>query len=119
MLFNKRNTLYNINLLKKLKREQPITNVIIVEGYMDTISLYQAGFKNVVASMGTSLTKDQARLIKRYTENVYISYDGDFAGQKADLRGLEILDGEHLKVLVVPMPDGRDPDDVAKQGKDA
>ena len=119
MLFNKRNTLYNINLLKKLKREQPISNVIIVEGYMDTISLYQAGFKNVVASMGTSLTKEQARLIKRYTENVYISYDGDFAGQKADLRGLEILDGEHLKVLVVPMPDGLDPDDVAKQGKDA
>ena len=119
MLFNKRNTLYNINLLKKLKREQPISNVIIVEGYMDTISLYQAGFKNVVASMGTSLTKEQARLIKRYTENVYISYDGDFAGQKADLRGLEILDGEHLKVLVVPMPDGLDPDDVAKQGKEA
>ena len=119
MLFNKRNTLYNINLLKKLKREQPISNVIIVEGYMDTISLYQAGFKNVVASMGTSLTKEQARLIKRYTENVYISYDGDFAGQKADLRGLEILDGEHLKVLVVPMPEGLDPDDVAKQGKEA
>ncbi len=119
MLFNKRNTLYNINLLKKLKREKPITSVIIVEGYMDTISLYQAGFKNVVASMGTSLTKEQARLIKRYTENVYISYDGDFAGQKADLRGLEILDGEHLKVLVVPMPDGLDPDDVAKQGADA
>ena len=119
MLFNKRNTLYNINLLKKLKREKPITSVIIVEGYMDTISLYQAGFKNVVASMGTSLTKEQARLIKRYTENVYISYDGDFAGQKADLRGLEILDGEHLKVLVVPMPEGLDPDDVAKQGADA
>ncbi len=119
MLFNKRNTLYNINLLKKLKREQPISSVIMVEGYMDTISLYQAGFKNVVASMGTSLTKEQARLIKRYTENVYISYDGDFAGQKADLRGLEILDGEHLKVLVVPMPEGLDPDDVAKQGKEA
>ena len=119
MLFNKRNTLYNVNLLKKLKREQPISSVIVVEGYMDTISLYQAGFKNVVASMGTSLTKEQARLIKRYTENVYISYDGDFAGQKADLRGLEILDGEHLKVLVVPMPDGLDPDDVAKQGAEA
>ena len=119
MLFNKRNTLYNINLLKKLKREQPIKDVIIVEGYMDTISLYQAGFKNVVASMGTSLTKEQARLIKRYTENVYISYDGDFAGQKADLRGLEILDGEHLNVRVVPLPDGLDPDDVVKQGVEA
>ena len=118
-LFNKSKTLYNINLLKKLKREESIKEVIIVEGYMDTISLYQAGFRNVVASMGTSLTKEQARLIKRYTDNVLISYDGDFAGQKADLRGLEILDAEHLQVRVVPMPEGLDPDDVAKQGKDA
>ena len=116
LLFNKKKTLYNINLLKKLKREQTIKDVIIVEGYMDTISLYQAGFKNVVASMGTSLTKEQARLVKRYTENVYISYDGDFAGQKADLRGLEILNEESLHVHVVPMPDGQDPDDVARQG---
>ena len=115
----KETILFNINLLKKLKREQPIKDVIIVEGYMDTISLYQAGFKNVVASMGTSLTKEQARLVKRYTDNVLISYDGDFAGQKADLRGLEILDSEHLQVKVVPMPDGLDPDDVAKQGQEA
>lgn len=119
LLFNKSKTLYNVNLLRKLKREQPIKQVIIVEGYMDTISLYQAGFKNVVASMGTSLTKDQARLVKRYSENVYISYDGDFAGQKADLRGLEILKEENLNVRVVPLPDGLDPDDVAKQGADA
>ncbi len=119
LLFNKSKTLYNINLLKKLKREQPIKDVIIVEGYMDTISLYQAGFKNVVASMGTSLTKDQARLIKRYTDNVLISYDGDFAGQKADLRGLSILDEAGLHLRVVPMPDGLDPDDVARQGQEA
>ena len=95
---------------------QAIKEVIIVEGYMDTLSLYQAGFENVVASMGTSLTKDQARLVKRYSENILISYDGDFAGQKADLRGLEILKDEHLNVKVVPMPEGQDPDDVAKQG---
>lgn len=119
MLFDKSKTLYNINLLKKLKREQPIKDVIIVEGYMDTISLYQAGFKNVVASMGTSLTKDQARLVKRYTDDVLISYDGDFAGQKADLRGLDILDEAGLRLRVVPMPDGLDPDDVAQQGADA
>lgn len=119
MLFDKSKTLYNINLLKKLKREQPIKDVIIVEGYMDTISLYQAGFKNVVASMGTSLTREQARLIKRYTNDVLISYDGDFAGQKADLRGLEILDEAGLHLRVVPMPDGLDPDDVARQGADA
>lgn len=116
LLFNKRKTLYNINLLKKLKRKQQIKEVIMVEGYMDTISLYQAGFENVVASMGTSLTVEQARLIKRYAENVLISYDGDFAGQNADLRGLEILKNEALNVRVVPMPDGLDPDDVVKQG---
>ena len=119
LLFNKSKTLYNVNLLKKLKREEPIKNVIIVEGYMDTISLYQAGFKNVVASMGTSLTKEQARLVKRYSEDVYISYDGDFAGQKADLRGLEILADVDLRVRVVPMPEGLDPDDVARQGAEA
>ena len=116
LLFNKRKTLYNINLLKRLKRKQQIKEVIMVEGYMDTISLYQAGFENVVASMGTSLTVEQARLIKRYAENVLISYDGDFAGQNADLRGLEILKNEALNVRVVPMPDGLDPDDVVKQG---
>ena len=65
--------------------------------------------------MGTSLTKEQARLAKRYTDNVLISYDGDFAGQNADLRGLEILKEAGLNVRVVPMPDGLDPDDVVKQ----
>lgn len=116
IVFNKRKNLYNINLLKKLKREQAVNEVIMVEGYMDTISLYQAGFKNVVASMGTSLTVEQARLIRRYTDKVLISYDGDFAGQSADLRGLEILKTENLTVRVVPLPDGKDPDDVAKEG---
>lgn len=115
LIFNKSKNLYNINLLKKLKRSQTIKDVIMVEGYMDTISLYQAGFKNVVASMGTSLTQEQARLIKRYTDTVLISYDGDGAGQKANMRGLEILKGEGLNVKVVPLPEGLDPDDVIKQ----
>ncbi len=119
MLFDKSKTLYNVNLLKKLKREQPISEVIFVEGYMDTISLYQAGFKNVVATMGTALTKEQARMAKRYTDTVLISYDGDFAGQSADVRGLGILKDAGLNVRVVPMPEGLDPDDVAKQGKEA
>ena len=118
ILFNKSKILYNINLLKKLKRQQSIPNVIFVEGYMDTISLYQAGFENVVASMGTALTKEQARLVKRYSDNVLISYDGDFAGQKNTIRGLEILKEEGLNVRVVPLPEGADPDDVVKQGKD-
>ncbi len=115
MLFNKSKTLYNINLVKKEKRAGGLASLIMVEGYMDAISLYEAGFRGVVASMGTSLTKEQARLAKRYTENVFISYDGDFAGQKANLRGLEILKQEGLKVRVVPMPDGMDPDDVVQK----
>ena len=115
MLFNKSKTLYNVNLVKKEKRAAAIGSLIIVEGYMDAISLYEAGFHCVVASMGTSLTKEQARLAKRYTENILISYDGDFAGQKANLRGLEILKQEGLKVRVVPMPEGLDPDDVIRR----
>lgn len=115
LVFNKSKTLYNLNLLKKLKKEQTINEVIIVEGYMDTISLYQAGFKNVVASMGTSLTQDQARILKRYTNNILISYDGDSAGQKANMRGLDILKSNGLNVKVVPLSDGLDPDDMIKQ----
>ncbi len=115
MLFNKSKNLYNINLVKKQKRAGGISSIVMVEGYMDTISLYQAGFCNVVASMGTSLTKEQARLCKRYSENVFISYDGDFAGQKANLRGLDIMKEEGVRVRVVPMPEGLDPDDVIKQ----
>ena len=115
LLFNKSKNLYNINLVKKERKASGISSLIMVEGYMDAISLYEAGFHNVVASMGTSLTKEQARLCKRYSENVFISYDGDFAGQKANLRGLEILKEEGVKVRVVPMPDGLDPDDVIRQ----
>lgn len=117
LLFNKSKTLYNINLVKKERRAGGLASIILVEGYMDAISLYEAGFHGVAASMGTSLTKEQARLLKRYTENVFISYDGDFAGQKANLRGLDILKQEGLKVRVVPLPEGLDPDDVIqKQG---
>lgn len=112
IVFNKSKSLYNINLLKKLKKTQTISNVIMVEGYMDTISLYKAGFTNVVASMGTSLTQDQARLLKRYSDNVLISYDGDAAGQKANDRGLDIFKSNGLNVKVVPLGDGLDPDDV-------
>ena len=115
IVFNKSKNLYNINLLKKLKTTQTIREVIMVEGYMDTLSLYQAGFKNVVANMGTSLTPDQARLLKRYTDTVLVSYDGDAAGQKANLRGLEIFKNAGLNIKVVPLDNGLDPDDVIKQ----
>ena len=115
LIFNKSKMLYNINRLKKLRRSGGLKEVIMVEGYMDTISLAQGGFKNVVASMGTSLTQEQARLLKRYTNTVLISYDGDSAGQKANMRGLEILRSEGIEVRVVPLPEGLDPDDVIKK----
>lgn len=119
-VFVKNKTLFNINNLKKLKNEKGFGDVIMVEGYMDTIALVSNGFENVVASMGTSLTKEQARLLKRYTDKVLICYDGDSAGQKATIRGLEILSDEGLSVRVVSMPDGLDPDEIIKlRGKDA
>lgn len=113
-VFSKGKTLFNVNNLKKVKNEKGLTDVIIVEGHLDVVTVSQAGFPNVVASMGTSLTKDQARMLKRYTDKAYISYDGDFAGQKATVRGLEILRDEGLEVKIVSLPDGKDPDDVIK-----
>lgn len=113
-LFNKRNTLYAINYLKKQKQAGPIPFVIIVEGYMDVISLHKAGFTMTVASMGTALTQNQAKMIKKFTDKVYICYDGDSAGQGATLRGLDILKENGLDVIVVQLPDKFDPDDVIK-----
>ncbi len=114
-VFSKGKTFFNLNNLKKLKNEVGLDSVIMVEGHLDVVSLTQAGFRNVVAGMGTALTKDQARVLKRYTDKVFISYDGDFAGQKAAIRGLEILKEEGLEVKVVALPDGLDPDDVIKK----
>lgn len=113
-LFNKKNTLYAINYLKKQRQHGPIPYVIIVEGYMDTISLHKAGFTMAVASMGTALTEFQAKLIKRFADKVYICYDGDAAGHNATLRGLNILKDNGLDVMVVALPDKFDPDDVIK-----
>lgn len=114
-VFYKGKTFFNLNNLKKVKNEKGLDSVIVVEGHLDVVSMFQAGVCNVVASMGTALTKDQARILKRYTEKVYICYDGDFAGQKAAIRGLEILSEEGLDVKVISLPDGMDPDDVIKK----
>lgn len=81
---------------------------------MDVIALQQAGFPASVASLGTALTREQALLIKRYTSQVYLAYDGDSAGQKATLRGMDILAHEGLDVRVVRLPEGLDPDDLAR-----
>ena len=90
---------------------------LLVEGYTDTIALHQAGIENVVASGGTSLTQDQLRLIKKYTNNLTIIYDGDAAGVKAALRGLDMALEESLNVQLVLIPDNEDPDSfINKQG---
>lgn len=113
-VFSKGKTFFNLNNLKKIKNQKGLDSVVVVEGHLDVVSLVQAGIENVVASMGTAFTKDQARILKRYTDKVFISFDGDFAGQKASIRGLEILSEEGLEVKVVSLPDGMDPDDVIK-----
>lgn len=115
-IFNKRYNLYGLNL-QKGKRPG---DLIMVEGYMDVVSLYKHGVDNAVASLGTALTSQQARLLKRYVSRVYICYDGDAAGQNATLRGMDILAKEGLEVRVMSVPGGRDPDDYIKEnGRDA
>ena len=106
-VYNKRNNLYGLYLHKNEK----LDDLIMVEGYMDVIGLYKAGVKNAVASLGTALTQQQARLLKRYVEKVYIAYDGDAAGQNAMVRGLDILKAEGLEVRVITFPDDLDPDE--------
>ncbi|NCA67665.1 MAG: DNA primase [Clostridia bacterium] len=111
-IFIKNKTLYGLNFVNKVRQQQKITDLIIVEGYMDTIALVQAGVQNVVASMGTSLTEQQAKIMKSQVDNVYICYDGDAAGQASTLRGLDILKAKGLNVRVISMPEGLDPDEV-------
>jgi DNA primase len=86
----------------------------LVEGYTDVLSMHQSGIENVVASSGTSLTVEQIRLIKRFTSNITIIYDGDQAGIKASLRGIDMVLEEGVNVKVVPLPDGEDPDSFAR-----
>ena len=87
---------------------------ILVEGYLDVISMHQSGIENVVASSGTSLTDGQIRLIHRFTDNVTVIYDGDAAGIKASLRGIDMLLREGLNIKVLLLPDGDDPDSFAQ-----
>ena len=114
-IFDKSRNIYGINLLKKKKQRENFDSIIMTEGYMDVIALHKGGFDTAVASMGTALTPTQAKLLKNYADRVYISYDGDGAGQKATMRGLDILEGAGLSVRVVSLPEGMDPDDVIKK----
>lgn len=119
-LFKKNDNLFALNIAKEQKQQTALPNIVVVEGYMDVLSMYQAGFKRAVASMGTSLTENQAKWISRLTETVYICYDGDAAGQQATVRGMDLLDQAGLDVKVMSVPDSLDPDEyIKKHGADA
>lgn len=112
-IYHKSNVLYGMNLARKTVATED--NCFLVEGYMDVISMHTAGIENAVASSGTSLTVEQIRLIKRYTENITIMYDGDAAGIKASFRGIDMILEEGLNVRVVLFPEGHDPDSYSRQ----
>ncbi|WP_419026111.1 DNA primase [Emergencia sp.] len=117
-IFQKKYNLYGLNISRQSVGKEGF--IILVEGYMDTIALYQSGIENVAASLGTALTENQAKLIKRYTRDVILSYDADGAGRAAALRGLDILRKEECKVKVLHVTDGKDPDEyIKKNGKTA
>jgi DNA primase len=107
-IYHKSDVLYGLYQARQPIRNQELC--YLVEGYLDVLSLHQGGIRNVVASSGTSLTEGQIRLIKRYTDNVTVLYDGDAAGIKASLRGIDLLLEGGLNVRVVLFPDGDDPD---------
>lgn len=117
-IFLKKNNLYALNITKKDISSED--QVLMVEGYMDVISLYQNGIHNVTASLGTALTENQGRLISRYTKNVVLSYDADNAGINAAMRGIDIIRKSDCDVRILQINDGKDPDEfVRKNGKEA
>ena len=114
-VFDKSKTVYAINLVKKEKQTNGIPNIIIVEGQIDVIAMHKAGFKQTVACLGTAFTNDHAKELKRYSENIVLCFDGDFAGIKASLRAIGILESAGLNVKVAMLPDGKDPDEYLKE----
>ena len=112
-IYVKSRSLYGIYFAKNEMSRQD--KCILVEGYLDVLSMHQLGITNVVASSGTSLTVEQIRLIRKFTENVTIIYDGDRAGIKAALRGTDLVLKEGMNVKIVLLPDGQDPDDFARK----
>lgn len=112
-VYHKSKILYGISQAKQQIRNED--NCFLVEGYTDVLSLHQAGIQNTVASSGTSLTTDQIKLIGRYTQNITVLYDGDAAGIRASLRGIDLILEEGLNVHVVLIPEGEDPDSYARK----
>lgn len=112
LLFEKNQNLYALNFARESFRHT--RRAIIMEGYTDVITAHQHGIENAIASLGTALTENQARLLARHVDEVYISYDADTAGQNATLRGLDILREAGLMVKVVRLPEGKDPDELIR-----
>lgn len=117
-LFDKGRTIYGINFIKRDKKMNGVAykELILVEGYMDVISLGASGIKNAVACMGTALTDGQARELSRMTETLYVCYDGDGAGKKATIRNVDILSKFVQNVRVISLDDGKDPDETVREG---
>ena len=111
LIFNKRKNLFGLNLAKKTK----LDHLILVEGNIDVVALHQYGFDNAIASLGTSLTEEQAVLMSRYTENVVLIYDGDEAGQRATQRAIPLLEKAGIAVKVLKLRDAKDPDEFLKK----
>ena len=116
-IYHKSDTLYGIYFAKNAIHKQQ--NVYLVEGYTDVISMHESGVENVVASSGTSLTQGQIRMITKRTQNITVLYDGDMAGIKASMRGIDMLLEQGLKIRVCLLPDGEDPDSFAKKHRDS
>lgn len=112
-VYQKGKILYGLNLSKEIIREKKAA--VLVEGYIDLISLYQAGIKNVVAALGTSFTQEQARLLSRYAEKVYLLFDSDQAGESAVFRSVDLLFDSEVEVLIVVFPSGEDPDSFVRK----
>ena len=118
LIFHKGTNLYGLNFALKNKIED--RTIIVVEGYMDCVSLHQYGITNSVASLGTALTEQQARLLKRYADTIIISYDADVAGQNATQRGIDILTEAGFQVKVLSIPEAKDPDEFLRaNGREA
>ncbi len=112
IIYSKKTRLYGLFFAKRAIQQQDVA--IMVEGYTDVISMHQAGVENVVASSGTSLTTEQIRLLKRFTKNITVIYDGDAAGIHASLRGIDMILAEGMNVRVVGLPPEDDPDSFAR-----
>lgn len=111
LVFDKSRCIYGISQLKKLKNAEKINEIVVVEGQMDVISLFKSGIKNAVACMGTALTINHAKDLKRFADRIVLCFDGDSAGKKATLRSIDILVNAGLSVYVVTIPNSHDPDE--------